>query len=140
MRLSLTLWICVVAVIVAKASAESQYESSTDYAKYALKLRKNALLKLEPKVIMSPTKTVFTGDGPRYMTGPSLMGRGAALSGGLGRYSWKRGIITTIFWIGERPSGNNPVPNDRSSWDRNWSYSYGGYDSPEPAPGWAPWS
>jgi hypothetical protein len=63
MRLSLILSICVVAVIVAKASAESQYESSTDNAKYALKLRKNALLKLEPKVIMSPTKTVFTGDG-----------------------------------------------------------------------------
>src|SRR6267154_3229548 len=108
------------------AFAQSQYESSTDFAKYAMKLRENALLKVEPKVIMSPTKTTFTGDGPRYQTGPSLMGRGAALSGGPGRYSWKRGIITTIFWIGERPSGNNPVPNDRSSWDRNWSYSYGG--------------
>ena len=52
--------------------------------------------------------------------------------GGPGRYSWKVGIITTIFWIGERPSGNNPVPNDRSSWDRNWYYSYGGYDTPDP--------
>ena len=117
MRLSLVLAVCVVAVIGGKASAQSQYESSTDFAKYAMKLRENALLKIEPKVIMSPTKTVFTGDGPRYMTGPSLMGRGAALSGGPGRYAWKLGIITTIFWIGERPSGNNPVPNDRSSWD-----------------------
>ena len=43
MRLSLILSIFVVAVIVAKASAESQYESSTDFAKYAMKLRKNAL-------------------------------------------------------------------------------------------------
>ena len=80
MRLSLVLAVCVVAVIGGKASAQSQYESSTDFAKYAMKLRENALLKIEPKVIMSPTKTVFTGDGPRYMTGPSLMGRGAALS------------------------------------------------------------
>jgi hypothetical protein len=132
MRLSLFLTVCVVAAIGGKASAQSQYESSTDFAKYAMKLRENALLKIEPKVIMSPTKTVFSGDGPRYNTGPSLMGREAALSGGPGRYSWKLGIITTIFWIGERPSGNNPVPNDRSSWDRNWYYSYGGYDTPDP--------
>jgi len=40
--------------------------------------------------------------------------------------------MTTIFWIGERPRGNNPVPNSRSSWDKYWSYSYGGYDSPDP--------
>ena len=132
MRLSLVLSVCVLAVIGGKASAQSQYGSSTDFAKYAIKLRENALLKIEPKVIMSPTKTVFSGDGPRYLTGPSLMGQEAALSGGPGRYSWKLGIITTIFWIGERPSGNNPVPNDRSSWDRNWYYSYGGYDSPDP--------
>jgi hypothetical protein len=51
------------------AFAQSQYESSTDFAKYAMKLRENALLKVEPKVIMSPTKTTFTGDGPRYQTG-----------------------------------------------------------------------
>src|SRR3979411_1016386 len=49
------------------------------------------------------------------------------------RYPWKKNIVTTVFWIGERPSGNNPVPNDRSSWDRNWYYSYGGYDAPDPS-------
>ncbi len=70
--------------------------------------------------------------GPRYVTGPSLIGRNAALSGGPGRYPWRRGIITTIFWIGERPRGNNPVPNVRSSWDKYWYYSYGGYDNPDP--------
>src|SRR5881394_1772713 len=25
------------------------------------------------------------------------------------RYPWKKNIVTTIFWIGESPSGNNPV-------------------------------
>jgi len=39
----------------------------------------------------------------------------------------------TILWIGERPSGNNPVPNRRSSWDKDWSRSYGGFDDPNPA-------
>jgi len=39
--------------------------------------------------------------------------------------------MTTIFWIGEHPSTNNPVPNDRSSWDPNWSSNFGGYDNPD---------
>jgi hypothetical protein len=130
--MDLILSVCAFAVFGGTASAQSQYESSTDFANYAMKLRENALLKIEPKVILSPTKTVFSGDGPRYFTGASLMGQGAALSGGPGRYPWRLGIITTIFWIGERPRGNNPVPNNRSSWDKYWYYSYGGYDNPDP--------
>jgi hypothetical protein len=47
--------------------------------------------------------------------------------------SWKQQIVTTIFWIGERPSENNPVPNRASSWDKEWSKSYGGFDDPNPA-------
>ena len=34
------------------------------------------------------------------------------------RYPWKKNIVTTVFWVGEQPSGNNPVPNRRSSWDK----------------------
>lgn len=49
------------------------------------------------------------------------------------RYPWKKEIVTTVFWIGEKPSGNNPVPNRASSWDKNWSKSYGGFDDPNPA-------
>ena len=33
-------------------------------------------------------------------------------------YRWKGNIVTTVFWIGEKPSGNNPVPNRVSSWDK----------------------
>jgi hypothetical protein len=68
---------------------------------------------------------------PRYPTGPSLLDQTVALSVGPGHYVWKRGIVTTIFWIGERPAGHNPVPNARSSWDRYWYYNYGGYDNPD---------
>ena len=32
------------------------------------------------------------------------------------RYPWKRNIVTTIFWIGEKPTAANPTPNDKSSW------------------------
>ena len=48
-------------------------------------------------------------------------------------YPWKCQIVTTIFWIGEKPSGNNPVPNRSSSWDKTWSKSYGGFDDPNPS-------
>lgn len=49
------------------------------------------------------------------------------------RFPWKKEIVTTLFWIGERPSGNNPVPNRSSSWDANWTRNYGGYDDPDKA-------
>ena len=48
-------------------------------------------------------------------------------------YPWKRQIVTTVFWIGEKPTENNPVPNRSSSWDKEWSKSYGGFDDPNPA-------
>ena len=49
------------------------------------------------------------------------------------RYPWKSNIVTTIFWIGEKPSANNPVPNRVSSWDTEWTKNYGGMDDPNPA-------
>ena len=49
------------------------------------------------------------------------------------RYPWKRNIVTTVFWIGEEPTRNNPVPNRISSWDKNWTKNYGGFDDPNPA-------
>lgn len=48
-------------------------------------------------------------------------------------YAWKFGIVTTTFWIGERPTQNNPVPNHKSSWDGNWAENYGGTDTPDRA-------
>ena len=49
------------------------------------------------------------------------------------RYPWKRNIVTTVFWTGEQPGGNNPVPNRTSSWDKEWTRNYGGFDDPNPA-------
>lgn len=49
------------------------------------------------------------------------------------RFPWKKDIVTTVFWIGEKPTANNPVPNRSSSWDANWTKSYGGFDDPDRA-------
>lgn len=46
-------------------------------------------------------------------------------------FPWRKEIVTTVFWIGEKPTGNNPVPNRSSSWDANWTKSYGGFDDPD---------
>lgn len=55
--------------------------------------------------------------------------RSAAPEPGEG-FPWKQQIVTTVFWIGEKPTENNPVPNRASSWDKEWSKSYGGFDDP----------
>ena len=44
------------------------------------------------------------------------------------------GIATTVFWIGEQATDNNPVGNDKSAWDSGWISSYGGIDSPDARP------
>lgn len=49
------------------------------------------------------------------------------------RYPWKQNIVTTTFWIGENALPRNPVPNHASSWDPNWTASYGGIDEPNRA-------
>jgi hypothetical protein len=49
------------------------------------------------------------------------------------KYPWHPQIVTTVFWIGEAPSGNNPVPNQSSAWDSNWARNFGGSDSPLPS-------
>ncbi len=57
----------------------------------------------------------------------------SSLGQGFNRYPWKRDIFTTVFWIGERPTAHNPVPNNKSTWDSNWYRSFGGYDNPSPS-------
>ncbi|HEY5768681.1 MAG TPA: hypothetical protein VIS71_02445 [Terrimicrobium sp.] len=47
------------------------------------------------------------------------------------RYPWKKEIVTTTFWVGEKPTQGNPVPNHKSSWDGKWAENYGGTDSPD---------
>ena len=48
-------------------------------------------------------------------------------------FQWKTNIVTTVFWIGEQPGGNNLVPNRTSAWDKQWTKNYGGFDDPNPA-------
>lgn len=91
------------------APAQSPYQSSVDFARYAMKLREESILRLEPQVIV-PTDS--NRDGSRSL------------------YPWKLNIVTTVFWVGEQAAQNNPVHNFSSSWDLYWWKTYGGYDDP----------
>jgi hypothetical protein len=84
--------------------------SQANFQKIAQRLRESALQKIAPQILA-----------------PS------SYRPGFNRYPWKRNIVTTVFWVGERPTANNPVPNHKSSWDGNWASNYGGYDDPDPA-------
>ncbi len=97
----------------ARAESGNPYGNATDFSAHAMKLRENALMKVDPQVYVPSSGGLFTRFG--------------------GRYPWKENIVTTIFWVGERPTANNPTPNNKSSWDAAWAYNYGGFDNPEPA-------
>ena len=56
----------------------------------------------------------------------------------MGPEAWHRNVISTVFWVGEQASENNPVANISSSWDANWQANFGGYDHPERRRGYLP--
>src|SRR5262249_61788366 len=84
------------------SSSSSPFATAADFTKYALKLQMAGILSAKP-VVQFPRNVVTL---------------------------WKRNIVTTIFWIGEPAGPNNPVSNERSSWDFNWIANYGGKDTP----------
>ena len=53
-------------------------------------------------------------------------------------YGWHHQISTTVFWVGEPPSQNNPVTNVASAWNPNWMNSFGGFDDPIRRSGFSP--
>src|SRR5437667_8962332 len=91
----------------AYARGQSPYETAADFAKYAMKLRNEALLKVEP--------TVFVPTASKPATA---------------RLAWTTNIVTTVFGVGEQAGGKNPVPNYKSCGNPNWTATYGGFERP----------
>jgi hypothetical protein len=89
------------------------FSEKAAFTRYAERLRESAIHALEPQVVI-----------------PTLSRSNFRSSS---RYPWHRGIVTTVFWVGESATVNNPVHNRSSSWDSNWMISFGGYDNPDPA-------
>lgn len=51
---------------------------------------------------------------------------------------WRGNVVTTVFWVGELATENNPMPNRASAWDQNWEANFGGYDHPKHRNGYLP--
>ena len=96
-----------------EADPSGPFSEKAAFSRYAERLRESAIHALEPQVVI-----------------PTLSRSNFRSSN---KYPWHRGIVTTVFWVGENASVNNPVHNRASSWDSNWMTSYGGYDNPDPA-------
>ena len=92
--------------------AGSPGRASTSFEEQALRLRESVLLRVEPRISRPSAKAA-----PRVGNSRS--------------HPWKNNIVTTVFWVGEQPTQNNPVPNCKSSWDVSWARNFGGYDDPD---------
>src|SRR5260370_41117240 len=107
------------AVVLSSISSLFVYSTSSKAEPAKVKFNKNSdKLSEDRSLRIGPIAFV-----PGHSSGPPESGQ---------RYPWKRNIVTTIFWIGEQPSGSNPVPNRASSWDKDWTKNYGGFDDPNP--------
>jgi hypothetical protein len=129
-KLQLVLVAAVLVIFGMHVSAQSRSDSTTDFAKYAMKLPETSLLRIEPNVIKQPANNSFQVSRLNDGTGADVVSERNSLGTGSGQCAWKQGIATTVFWIGEQASAGNPVSNDKSAWDGGWISSYGGMDSP----------
>jgi hypothetical protein len=115
-------------VAVLLSSISSLFSAAAPVATLPTKVKlskKTTSPKLQDDVLLNVDSIAFA---PRHLK-PSLLTPDTPDE----RYPWKRNIVTTVFWIGEQSSGNNPVPNRSSSWDKDWARRYGGFDDPNPA-------
>jgi len=96
--------------IKTKLSGDSGVMTQADFERMAIQIRERAIQQTRQPVVTVPTSAPV----------------------GFGKYGWHRNIQTTFFWVGERPTARNPVPNTRSAWDANWYRNFGGYDNPDP--------
>ena len=82
-----------------------------------------------PPVPVRRAGRAFEPAKPTYREPRSLS---SSVNLGSGVHPWRKNITATVFWIGETPTQNNPVPNNKSSWDTAWQENFGGFDNPDP--------
>ncbi len=137
----------------------SPFSEKAEFQRYAEKLRESAIQSLEPTIRIPSTSGLGEskqGGGSSSTSARSPISSLIAsapfqstkyyqpsgsltpyvpspYSLGSGKYPWKTKIVTTVFWVGESATVNNPVHNRSSSWDQNWKESFGGYDNPDTA-------
>ena len=103
---------------VTNCSGQEQIDSAAALNRYANQWREVERRKVSPKLPL--TANTANSVASFYS------------SSSTGQTEWKLSITTTVFWIGEKATINNPVSNEQSAWDVAWFSRYGGYDDPNP--------
>jgi hypothetical protein len=116
----------------AVASRSAWGEGRAKSTSHAVAARRPLLAQEPPEVVRRPLAADELPEEVRRPLPASSPEEVVRLAEIPGRYEWRRGIGTTVFWVGEKPTPKNPVPNDASSWDPKWSRHFGGYDDPNP--------
>lgn len=76
-----------------------------------------------PQGLSHPEKSAFLGPAPQGQQAPRPF----------------KQAMTTLFWTGERATGENDyIANTESFWDKHWAAHYGGVDDPERRCGFHP--
>jgi len=113
----------------------SPFSEKAEFNRYAERLRETVLSSLEPEVRVPSSGSMSLAN--RQPASFSTQGNSSTVnsfnSANTGRYPWKTKIVTTVFWVGESATVNNPVHNRAASWDLNWKESFGGFDNPDPS-------
>ncbi|MBV9390826.1 MAG: hypothetical protein JOY96_02935, partial [Verrucomicrobia bacterium] len=102
-------------------AGDGRRDQKQSFDEYAEALRQKTLRKYSA----SPAKTQ-AGAKPTKKSS-ALIPKLSTVDG----YPWKYRITTTVFWVGEQPTENNPVSNEQSAWDSAWFLKFGGYDDPD---------
>jgi hypothetical protein len=94
-----------------------------------VKLHESSLVRIEARITRTLVNDRLQISDVSSEAGSAISVRNSRVIGS-GDCTWKLGIATTVFWIGEQASAGNPVSNKKSAWDSSWISSYGGTDTP----------
>lgn len=125
--LSPLLLLALVLVLVLVLPIQNSTVMAANFVLQALETREKKLVTLDiapylkSRIVSRPSET----DKDTYQTGTFIPWNTK------GAYPWRQKIMTTTFWVGESAAKNNPVPNNKSSWDTKWESNFGGYDTPD---------
>ena len=95
-KVSFVLGTALLVILGSHVCAQSRSDSTTDLAKYAMKLPEKNLLRIEPKVIRLPARNGLQFPGLSDGTGSAVSEKNS-LGTGTGEYAWKVAILNNSF-------------------------------------------
>ncbi len=126
----------VVVFCLVEAFDHTQSKTGTKTEKQSLSEKDGAGESLWEKYVSSTSREAYQ-EAKDYLAG--IFQKKAQKSDSAPNYALHENISTTIFWTGEKASGDNhDISNSPSCWDDKWSSHFGGIDHPNKRNGYFP--